>query len=86
VINEFLDLVGRASPLGPAGRPLQALLVEAALACLPPWAIAQLALSDRPVRRAGALAAAKTLALALNTTPLPIVTEAHARTSQPPRT
>jgi uncharacterized protein (DUF2236 family) len=86
VINEFLDLVGRASPLGPAGRPLQALLVEAALACLPAWAIAQLALSDRPVRRAGALAAAKTLALALNTTPLPIVAEAHARTSQPPRT
>lgn len=83
VIDEFLDLVRRASPLGLAGRPLQGLVVEAALACLPPWAIGQLSLSDRPVRRAGAIAAARTLAVAADTTPLPIVSEAYARMSEP---
>lgn len=84
VIDEFLDLVGRASPLGPAGRPLQGLLVEAAIACLPPWAAGQLALSDRPVRRAGAVAAARALALAARAAPLPIISDAYARMSPPP--
>jgi hypothetical protein len=79
VLGEFLDLVGRASPLGPPGWPLQAVLVQAALACLPPWTISQLTLPDRPARRAGAIVAMKTLALAAATDPLPIVRDAYAR-------
>jgi uncharacterized protein (DUF2236 family) len=85
VIGEFLDLVSRASPLGAPGRPLQALVVQSALACLPPWAIGQLVLPDRPVRGAGAVAAAKTFALAARATPLPIVSAAYARVSRTPR-
>ncbi|HEY2050221.1 MAG TPA: oxygenase MpaB family protein [Caulobacteraceae bacterium] len=84
VIDKVLHLVGQASPFGPAGRPLQALVVEAAIACLPPWAIGQLSLPDRPVRRAGAVTAARTLAQAARTTPLPIVSEAYARMSEMP--
>ena len=81
VIDEFLDLVSRASPLGAPGRPVQALLVEAALACLPPWAIGQLALPDRTLRRAGSVAAARTLAVAAGAAPLPIVSDAYDRVS-----
>jgi uncharacterized protein (DUF2236 family) len=84
VLHEFLDLVGRASPLGPAGRPLQALLTHAALACLPPWAVGQLALPNQPTRGAGAVVALKTLALAAAADPLPIVRAAYARVSPTP--
>jgi uncharacterized protein (DUF2236 family) len=84
VIDEFLDLVGRASPLGLPGRPVQALLVEAALACLPSWAIVQLALPDRSLRRAGAVAAVRTLAVAAGAAPLPIVSEAYQRMAGQP--
>ena len=85
VIDEFLDLVGRASPLGLPGRPVQALLVQAALACLPPWAIGQLTLPDRGLRRAGAIAAARALAVTAGAAPLPIVREAYDRVgAQPP--
>jgi uncharacterized protein (DUF2236 family) len=79
VLDEFLALVARASPLGAPGRPLQALLVEGAIACLPPWSVGQLALPDRPARRAGAIVALKALALAAATEPLPIVRAAYAR-------
>jgi uncharacterized protein (DUF2236 family) len=84
VLEEFLGLVGRASPFGAPGQPLQALLIQAAIACLPPWAARQLALPDRPARRAAAIVALKALALAAGNEPLPIVREAYARMSISP--
>jgi uncharacterized protein (DUF2236 family) len=69
ILAEFLRIVSRTSPLGAAGRPLQPLIVEAAIAILPHWARAQLA-HDRPVRQAAALAALGAIARAAPASPM----------------
>jgi uncharacterized protein (DUF2236 family) len=79
ILEEFLAIISRTSPLGPAGRPLQPLLAAAAIAILPAWAVAQLGLAGRSTRRAAALAALAVLARAAAAEPVPIMRAAHER-------
>jgi uncharacterized protein (DUF2236 family) len=76
-IGEFLAIVARTSPLGPAGLPVQALLVEGALALTPGWARARLGLQHRPARQAAALGVLSLLARSVP--PPAIVREAYQR-------
>ncbi len=69
IVAEFLRIVSQTSPLGAAGRPLQPLIVEAALAILPGWTRSLLA-HDRPVRQAAALAALGAVARAAPMSPM----------------
>lgn len=65
VLAEALRLIGAASPFGRLGRPLQPLIVEAAVALLPAWAPGELGLGGSRSSRAaaiGLLAAASRLA------------------------
>ncbi|HWF01059.1 MAG TPA: oxygenase MpaB family protein [Caulobacteraceae bacterium] len=56
ILTEALRLISSASPLGPLGRPLQPLIVHAAIALLPSWAPRRLALPGSVATRAAAVA------------------------------
>ncbi len=81
ILDDFLRITARASPLGAAGRPLQPVIVEAAIGILPAWARAELA-EDRPVRQSAALAMLTPLARAAPLSPM--VRAAYARVGVAP--
>jgi uncharacterized protein (DUF2236 family) len=81
ILDDFLRIAAQASPLGAAGRPLQPVIVEAAIGILPAWARADLA-QDRPVRQAAALALLAPLARAAPLSPM--IRAAYARVGAAP--
>jgi uncharacterized protein (DUF2236 family) len=84
IIGEFLQIVARSSPLGPPGRPLQPLLVRAAVDLLPPALRRDLNLPERPLARAAVLVIMRAFASAAGLTPPAIVAEARARVGRKP--
>ena len=83
IIGEFLRIVSRASPLGLPGRPLQRLLVLAAIDVLPPALRQDLNLPDRPHAGARGLAL-RAFAIPAEMAPHRIVREARARVRRTP--
>jgi len=81
ILDDFLRIAARASPLGAAGRPLQPVLVEAAIGILPAWARTLLA-EDRPIRQSAALAMLVPLARAAPLSPM--IRTAYARVGATP--
>ena len=79
IIGEFLRIVCMTSPLGPPGRPLQRLLVRAAVDLLPPSLRRELNLPDAALLGAAAPLAMRAFAAAADMAPNPIVHDAHAR-------
>lgn len=79
ILGEFMQIVSTTSPLGPAGRPLQPLLVRAAIDVLPPALRQDLELPERPLARAAVLAAMRSFAAAARFAPNEIVRQARAR-------
>jgi uncharacterized protein (DUF2236 family) len=84
ILGEFLQIVSATSPLGPPGRPLQSLLVRAAIDILPPWARVDLRLPERPLVSTAVLVTMRGVAAAAQIAPPPIVREAHARVGRKP--
>jgi uncharacterized protein (DUF2236 family) len=86
IIGEFLQIVSTTSPLGPPGRPLQPLLVRAAIDLLTPSMRRDLNLPERPMARAAVLVIMRAFATAAGVAPPLIVSEARARVGRkPPR-
>lgn len=79
IIGEYLRIVSRTSPLGPAGRPLQRLLVRAAIDLLPAALREGLNLPASPRLGAAVRVAMRAFAAAADMAPNPFVREAHAR-------
>jgi len=79
IIDEFLGIVERTSPMGLAGRAVQPLVVAASIDLLPAWAREQLALRQRPARLAAARVALRALAAAARLAPGDIPRQAYAR-------
>jgi uncharacterized protein (DUF2236 family) len=79
VIDEFLGLVSRSSPIGLAGRPVQELLVQASIDLLPEWSRRELCLPCRPLLSAVAGAAMRGMALAARAVPGGILEQARSR-------
>jgi uncharacterized protein (DUF2236 family) len=79
IIEEFLGIVSRTSPLGLAGRALQPLVVQAAIDLLPPDIQRKLGLRTRPLRLAMAKTVLGTLARTAGRAPSDIVRDAHLR-------
>jgi uncharacterized protein (DUF2236 family) len=84
IIGEFLQIVSTTSPLGPPGRPLQPLLVRAAIDLLTPSMRRDLNLPERPLARAAVLVIMRAFASAAGLTPPAIVAEARARVGRKP--
>jgi uncharacterized protein (DUF2236 family) len=85
IIGEFLRIVSTTSPLGPPGRPLQPLLVRAAIDLVPARLRRDLNLPERPLAGAAVLAIMRAFATAAEVAPHPIVRHAHARVGRKPR-
>jgi uncharacterized protein (DUF2236 family) len=80
ILGEFLQIVERASPLGPLGMPLQGLLVRAAIDVLPPAIRRSLDLPERPLlARAPTRVALSAMALAAEVALGPLVRRARGR-------
>lgn len=79
IIDEFLGIVSRTSPLGLAGRAVQPLVVEAAIDLLPRDIRAKLGLANRPLRFAVARPALRAMAQAVGRAPNDVVAQARAR-------
>lgn len=79
IIGEFLHIVSNTSPLGLAGRPAQAMLVEASIDLLPPWVRDIAQLPPRPLVRAAVRPVMKGLARAAGLVPGEIQKQAYAR-------
>jgi uncharacterized protein (DUF2236 family) len=79
ILGEFLRIVATTSPFGLPGRPLQPLLVRAAIDVLPPSLRSDLELPERPLARAAVLATMRGLAATARLAPDKIVRQAHAR-------
>jgi len=79
IIGEFLEIVSTTSPLGVAGRALQPLVVEAAVALLPDWTRRELALPVRRVRRRLALPLLSGMGRVARAVPGEIPRQAYAR-------
>lgn len=84
IIDEFLAIVRRTSPMGAVGRALQPLVVEASIDLLPPGVAAQLGLVANPVRLAAAKVALSALGRAARLAPGPIPRQAYARMGRRP--
>ena len=84
IIDEFLAIVRRTSPMGTVGRALQPLVVEASIDLLPPGVAAQLGLVANPVRLAAAKVALSALGRAARLAPGPIPRQAYARMGRRP--
>jgi uncharacterized protein (DUF2236 family) len=84
IIAEFLGLVSKASPLGPAGRPLQSLLVRGALDLTPTAIVARLDLKPRRRPSASLIRALAKAALAA-TGEDSIPGQAYSRMGRPAR-
>jgi uncharacterized protein (DUF2236 family) len=85
IVHEFLHLVSTASPLGRAGRPLQPALIDAAVALLPSWVAADLAIRRPPLRTAASERLLTGLARMAERLPNQIVQQAQARASSRPQ-
>lgn len=79
IIGEFLAIVAENSPIGLAGRPLQALVVAASIDLLPPEIAADLNLPRSPLRLAAARVTLKSLAAVARRLPGDIPRQAYAR-------
>ncbi|WP_312165424.1 oxygenase MpaB family protein [Phenylobacterium sp.] len=79
IVTQFLGIVRRTSPMGPVGRALQPLVVEASLDLLPPGIAHQLGLRGSPSRLAAANLALRAMAAAARLAPGDIPRQAHAR-------
>jgi uncharacterized protein (DUF2236 family) len=79
IIGEFLDLVSRTSPAGPAGRAVQPLLVDASVGLLPDWVPGQLGVSRPRARARAAERLMGPLARAAGRLPNEIVEQARQR-------
>jgi uncharacterized protein (DUF2236 family) len=79
IIGEFLRIVVNTSPLGPAGRPMQTLLVEASIDLLPTWVRDIAQLPSRPLARTVARPVMKGLTRAAGLVPNEIQRQAYAR-------
>ena len=84
IIDEFLAIVRRASPMGAVGRALQPLVVEASIDLLPPGVGAQLGLTPHPSRLAAARITLSALGRAARLAPGPIPRQAYARMGRRP--
>lgn len=79
IIDEFLGIVRRTSPMGLVGRALQPLVVEASIDLLPPGVAGQLGLASNPARLAAAKVTLSALGRAARLAPGPIPRQAYAR-------
>jgi uncharacterized protein (DUF2236 family) len=79
IIGEFLDIVSNTSPLGPAGRVLQPMVVQASIALLPQWVRDIAELPSRPLAHAAVRPVLKGLARAAGLVPGDIQKQAYAR-------
>jgi uncharacterized protein (DUF2236 family) len=80
IIQEFLRIVSETSPLGPFGRPIQSLLVWAAIDLLPSSLRQDLKLPEPSfAARTPVLATMRALGAAASFAPNPIVHDAYAR-------
>jgi uncharacterized protein (DUF2236 family) len=84
IIGEFLQIVSRTSPLGPPGRPLQPLLVRAAIDLLTPSMRRDLKLPERPLTRTAVLVLMRAFATAAALAPPVIVSQARRRVGRKP--
>lgn len=84
IIDEFLAIVRRTSPMGAVGRAVQPLVVEASIDLLPPGVAAQLGLVANPVRLAAAKVTLSALGRAARLAPGPIPRQAYARMGRRP--
>ena len=84
IIDEFLAIVRRTSPMGLVGRALQPLVVEASIDLLPPGVAGQLGLAAHPARLAAARATLSALGRAARLAPGPIPRQAYARMGRRP--
>ncbi len=84
VIDEFLGIVARTSPLGLAGRALQPLVVEGAMDLLPADLQVRLQLPVRAGRRRVARTVLRSLAAVAARTPTPVVRHAWRRMGRAP--
>jgi uncharacterized protein (DUF2236 family) len=83
ILDEFLRLVSRTSPLGLAGRALQPVVVAAAIDLVPPDLQAQLGLPQTPLRRELGRTVLPRLARLAARTPAPLVRDAYRRMGRP---
>jgi uncharacterized protein (DUF2236 family) len=79
IIEDFLAIVARTSPLGLAGRALQPLVVEAAIDLVPADVRTKLSLKTHPLRLAAARKTLAFLARIGELAPSPLVRDAYAR-------
>jgi uncharacterized protein (DUF2236 family) len=79
IIEEFLGLVSRTSPVGFPGRPLQRLLLQASIDLLPAWMRRELRLPYQPSLSIVAEAVMRGLAMAVGAAPGGIVRQARER-------
>lgn len=79
IIDEFLGIVRRTSPMGLVGRALQPLVVEASIDLLPPGIAEQLGLRRHAARLAAANVTLKAMAAAARLAPGDIPRQAYAR-------
>jgi uncharacterized protein (DUF2236 family) len=79
IIDEFLSIVRRTSPMGLVGRALQPLVVEASIDLLPPGVANQLGLVANRARLAAAKVTLSALGRAARLAPGPIPRQAYAR-------
>lgn len=79
IIDEFIGIISRTSPMGLAGRVVQPLMVEAAVDLLPPALRRQLKLPRNPARLAAAALSLRAMAAAARLAPGDIPRQAHAR-------
>lgn len=84
IIDEFLGIVRRTSPMGLVGRALQPLVVEASIDLLPRGVGAQLGLIPNPARLAAARVTLSGLGRAARLAPGPIPRQAYARMGRRP--
>ena len=84
IIDEFLGIVRRTSPMGALGRALQPLVVEASIDLLPPGLGAQLGLTPHPTRLAAARVTLSALGRGARLAPGPIPRQAYARMGRRP--
>jgi uncharacterized protein (DUF2236 family) len=83
IVGEFLGIVSTTSPLGLAGRPLQPLVVQAAIDLLPANVQVKLGLKTRPLRLLAARAILGGLARTAGRAPSDVVRDAYRRVERP---